>query len=336
MKHVMKPTSAKWGGLAAGVFLLAAMLLASVLLGIQRYGLGDLWRAYKAFDGSNGHLILTGTRVPRALLAAAVGASLAVAGAVMQTVTRNPLASPSILGVNSGASLFVVTALAVMGPQLTLGGMIWVSFAGAAAVSVFVYALTAASGALEPVKLTLAGAATAAFASSLTSGLILINKQSLDDALFWMAGSVSGRKLEHLLMVSPYMAAGFVLALALAGPLNVMALGEESVRGLGQRLGLTRLLCGLAVVLLAGGAVAVAGPIAFVGLIVPHLCRAVVGLDHRWLLPYCALGGALLLTAADLAARYVLMPKEVPVGVATALLGVPFLIAVSRRRGIRD
>lgn len=320
-------------GLVVGAVLLLASVLLSVLLGLHRYGIPELWQAYRHFDGSNDHLILTTTRVPRALVALATGACLAVAGAIMQVVTKNPLASPSVLGINSGASLFVVVGLIAFGSSLTLGGMIWIAFAGAIAAAAFVYAIGARErGGFEPVRLTLAGAAIAAFASSVTSGLMLLHKQSLESALFWMIGSVADRKLEHLADVVPYMLAGLALAMLLSGSLNVMALGDDNAKSLGQRLLLSRAAAAVAVVLLAGSSVAIAGPIAFVGLVVPHLCRALVGNDHRWLLPYCAITGAILLVAADLASRFVLMPKEVPVGVATALIGVPFLIRVARRR----
>jgi iron complex transport system permease protein len=320
-------------GLTIGFVLLMTSMLASILYGLHTFDLNDLWKAYRQFDGSNEHLIVTTARVPRALIAAAVGASLAVAGAIMQVLTRNPLASPSLFGVNSGAVLFIVIGLAAFGSSLTMGGMIWIALIGATVTSVFVYALGAqGGGGFEPIRITLAGASVAAFASSVTSGIILINKDSLDSALFWMVGSVSGRKLEHLTTVFPYMLLGLLLALLLSGSLNVLALGEDNAKGLGQRLRLVRSLSAVSVVLLAGGSVSIAGPIAFVGLIVPHLCRYFVGNDHRWLLPYSALTGAILLVTADVASRFILMPKEVPVGIATALIGVPFLIYVARRR----
>lgn len=320
-------------GLAlAGIVLLAAMS-ASVMLGVRAFSPVEVWQAYSRFDGSNEHLIITTSRVPRALLAAAVGASLAVAGAVMQAVTRNELASPSVLGINAGASLSAVAAIVWIGPSLSMDVMIRFALVGAAVAAIIVYALGLAGGSrLEPVRLTLAGSTIAAFAASLTSGLILVNNRSLDDALFWMLGSVSGRKLEHLEQVFPYMAAGWLLAGTIAVSLNVLALGEDNAKGLGLRMRLVQGTAAAAVILLAGGSVAAAGPIAFVGLIVPHLCRSFTGPDHRWLLPWCAMTGALLLVAADLASRYVLMPKEMPVGIATALLGVPFLIYIARRR----
>lgn len=333
MSKWMERPGSKLAVLAAGVVILLICMLASVLFGLQQFGLKDLWLAYSQFDGSNEHLILTHTRVPRTLIAAVVGASLAVAGAIMQVLTRNPLASPSIFGINSGAVLFIVVGLALFGSSLTMNNMIGLAFIGAAVTAVFVYALgMQGRGGFEPIRLTLAGACVAAFASSVTSGLILINKQSLESALFWMVGSVSGRELNHLVMVLPYIIAGLLLAFLLSGSLNVMALGDDNAKGLGQRLLLIRLLCTAAVVLLAGSAVSAAGPIAFIGLVIPHLCRALVGNDHRWLLPYCAVAGALLLVVADLLSRFVLLPKEVPVGVATALIGVPFLIHVARRK----
>lgn len=318
--------------LVAGAVLLLIGMLVSILYGIHLFELKDLWRAYTQFDGSDAHLIIRNTRVPRALIAAAVGASLAIAGAIMQVLTKNPLASPSIFGINSGAVLFIVVSLAMLGSSLTMNGMVWIALAGAATTSLLVFTLgmQGRSG-FEPIKLTLAGASVAAFASSLSSGIMLINKESLDSALFWMVGSVSGRQLTHLTIVFPYMLLGWVLALLLAGSLNVMALGDDSAKGLGQRMMLIRVVSVLAVVLLAGSSVAVAGPIAFIGLIVPHLCRYIFGNDYRWLLPYCGLVGAILLVFADIASRFILMPKEVPVGVATALIGVPFLIYVARR-----
>ncbi|MDK8180112.1 iron ABC transporter permease [Paenibacillus sp. UMB4589-SE434] len=322
----------KLAGLAVSAILLLISMLCSVLYGLHYFGLKDLWLAYSHFDGSNEHLILTTARVPRTLIAALVGASLAVAGAIMQVLTRNPLASPSVLGVNAGAVLFIVIGLLAFGSSLTMSGMVWLAFAGAVATSAAVYTLGLQGGGFEPVKLTLAGACMAAFTSSITSGIILIDKQSLESALFWMIGSVEGRDLEHLLMVLPYMVTGLAISLLLASSLNIMALGDDSARNLGQRLTLVRVLSAAAIVLLAGSSVAAAGPIAFVGLIVPHLCRYMIGHDFKWLLPYTAIVGAILLVTADLASRFILETKEVPVGVATAIIGVPFLIHVARRK----
>jgi iron complex transport system permease protein len=238
-----------------------------------------------------------------------------------------------VLGVNAGAVLFIVMAITVLGSGMALGTLIWIAFAGAAVTAVLVMLLgSAGAGGYNPIKLTLAGAAFAAFASAITSGLMLINKGSLDETLFWLLGSVSGRKMEHFLAVAPYLGAGMAIALSLSRTLNVMAMDDDIAIGLGQWTGLAKAATATAVVLLAGGSVALAGPIAFIGLIIPHLCRYLVGGNHYWLLPYSAACGALLLVSADVASRYALMPKEVPVGVTTAFLGVPFLIYLARRR----
>lgn len=322
----------KQAGLIIGILLLLAGMLASILYGIHNYEIREVWLAYTQFDDSEAHIIITHTRMPRAIIAVAVGGSLAIAGAIMQVLTRNPLASPSIFGINSGAVLFIVIALALLGSSLTMSGMVWIALAGAAVTSLFVFALGfQGRSRFEPIRLTLAGASVAAFASSVTSGIMLVNQRSLEDALFWMIGSVADRQLDHLLIVLPYLVIGWILALLLSGSLNVMALGDDNAKSLGQRMTLVRIVSGVAVVLLAGSSVAIAGPIAFIGLIVPHLCRYLVGNDYRWLLPYCALTGGLLLVCADLVSRFILMPKEVPVGVATALIGVPFLIHVARK-----
>ncbi|MFD2115824.1 FecCD family ABC transporter permease [Paenibacillus yanchengensis] len=321
-------------GLIVGIVLLLASMLASVLFGLQSFGLRDLWQAYNQFDGSNEHLIITTTRVPRTLIAVMVGASLAVAGTIMQVLTRNPLASPSLFGINAGASLFVVIALTLWSTTLTLSNLIWFAFAGAAVVACIVYLLgSSRENSLEPTRVALAGASIAAFATSMTSGMMLINKQSLEDALFWMIGSVSGRSMAHFELVFPYIVVGLLGCVLLPKALNVMALGDENARGLGVQLKYVQFLGVVVVILLAGSAVASAGPIAFVGLIVPHLCRAITGNDHRWLLPYCAVVGALLLVTADTLSRFIITGKEIPVGIAMAIIGVPFLVAVARRRG---
>lgn len=333
MVGLLDSRNAKLLGLAAGVIVLMGGMLASVLFGLKQFSLDMLWQAYAHFNGSNEHIIITNTRVPRALIGAAVGASLAIAGAIMQVLTKNPLASPSVFGINAGAVLFLVISFTIFGTQLVMSQMVWVAFAGAGVTAVFVFSLgSLGRDGFTPIKLTLAGAAVAAFASSVTSGIMLVDNRSLDQALFWLIGSISGRELSHLAAVIPYIAIGWVMAMLMANSFNLMALGDEVAKGLGQRTALVKVMSSVIVVLLAGGSVAVAGPIAFIGVIIPHLCRYLVGNDHKWLLPYCAVTGALLLVGADLASRFILMPKEVPVGVATALLGVPFLISVARRR----
>ena len=329
IKH---PVAKGFALVGAGIILIVVML-AGVQYGYHTFSLAQLQDALYRFDGTNEHLIIRTVRIPAVLIGAAVGASLAIAGAMMQVLTRNPLASPSVLGVNAGAVLFIVFVVTMTSWDLDLAGMIWVAFAGAAVSSLLVIFLGAAGrGGFRPVRMTLAGTAFAAFGSSITSGLMLLNNASLDELLFWMVGSVSGRKLDSLLELLPYLAIGWVMAMLLGRSLNIMAMDDDVAKGLGQWAFAAKGLTLVAIVLLAGGSVALAGPIAFVGLMVPHICRYLIGNNHFWLLPFCALSGATLLVAADMASRFLLMPRSVPVGVTTALLGVPFLIYLARRR----
>jgi iron complex transport system permease protein len=322
----------KWLGLAAGATIFFCCFLGNILFGLTNYSWQSIVDAYLHFDGSNTHLIIKAARVPRALIAATVGASLAVAGALMQALTRNPLASPGIFGVNAGAALFIVAGVTFFNIS-SAAEYAAVAFAGAGIVAAFILALgSLGQGGMTPIKITLAGAAIAAFASSITQGILLVNGKAFDQVLNWLVGSVAGRDLNMLIPVIPYIAAAGVAAIFIARPMNILIMGEDVARGLGQRTVLVKLTASIIIVLLAGGSVAVAGPIGFIGIIIPHMARYFVGNDHRWLLPYCAVMGAILLLAADLAARFVLMPKELPVGVLTALIGVPFFIAIARRR----
>lgn len=248
----------------------------------------------------------------------------------MQVVTRNPIASPSTLGVNAGAAFFIVIAawLGVSGLQ----ALTWVALIGAAVSGGIVFFLgSIGRDGATPVKITLAGASMTAFFASLTQGLMLTDGRMFDQVLVWLVGSVAGRDMGQLLAVWPYMGVGMLMALWLAGHLNVLSMGEDVAQGLGQRTTRIKILSAAAVILLAGGSVAVAGPIAFVGIIVPHFVRHLVGNDYRWILPYSALLGAILLVTSDLGSRYIAMPKEVPVGVMTAIIGVPFFVYIARK-----
>jgi len=321
----------KTSGIILWFIIFIILALASIAYGSFHTDWRTVYEAFTSFDGSKEHLIIMNTRLPRMLVAATVGAALAVSGAVMQTVTRNPLASPSIFGVNAGAALFIIIAVTLLG-FTSLTEFVGAAFIGAACAAGLAYGLgsVGAEGA-SPLKMTLAGAAVTAFASSITQGIMLVNGRTFDQVLFWLVGSVAGREMPMLIPVLPYMAVGWIVLFFLARPLNTLALGEDVARGLGLRVGLTKLASAVSVVLLAGASVAVAGPIAFVGIIIPHIARRLVGADHRWLLPYCALMGASLLLAADVGARFIAMPDELPVGVVTALIGVPFFVWAARR-----
>jgi iron complex transport system permease protein len=320
-------------GLLLGGGALALALLGSVAFGAAEIAPADVWAALFAFDaGSTEHLIIRTLRVPRAAVAALVGAALAVAGALMQGLTRNPLADPGILGIETGAALGVVAAVFFLDiGSLPLYALF--AFAGAALTAVTVYGLGSLGlGGPTPLKITVAGAAVTALLSSLTTGILILNQRTLEEVRFWLAGSVAGRDLGLLLRVSPYLLAGLALALALGRQITTIALGDDVARGLGQRTGWVKALAAVATVLLAGGAVAVAGPVGFVGLVIPHAVRFLAGQDYRWILPYAALAGAIFLILADIAARMALRPVELPLGVMTALIGGPFFIYLVRWR----
>ena len=314
-----------------GMLLLA--LLSSVAFGAADIGPVDVWKALIAFDpNSTAHLIIRTLRLPRAVLAALVGAALAMAGALMQGLTRNPLADPGILGIESGAAFGVVAAVFFLNIT-TLSFYALFAFAGAACAAILVYSLgSLGRGGPTPLKITVAGAALAALLSSFTTGMLIFNQRTLEEVRFWLSGSVAGRDLTLLAQVTPYLLVGMVVALALGRQITTLALGEDVAKGLGQRTGWVKGLSAIATVLLAGSAVAVAGPIGFVGLVIPHVVRFLVGADYRWIMPYAALFGAIFLVMSDVAARLVLRPVELPVGVMTALIGGPFFIYLVRWR----
>jgi iron complex transport system permease protein len=320
-------------GLGIGAGLLLLVMMGSVAWGAADIAPADVWAALFQYDvEATNHLIIRTLRVPRATVAALVGASLAVAGAIMQGLTRNPLGDPGILGINTGAALAVVAAVFFWDIS-SLSVYALFSFVGAAVTAAVVYGLGALGrGGPTPLRLTIAGAAVTALLSSITTAILILNQRTLEEVRFWLAGSVAGRDLDLLLQAAPYLLGGLLLAFLLGRQITTIALGEDVAAGLGQRTGAVKALSALAVVLLAGGSVAVAGPIAFVGLMTPHVARMLVGVDYRWILPYAALAGAIFLVLADLAARMLLRPLELPVGVMTALIGGPFFIYLVRWR----
>ncbi|QLD28496.1 iron ABC transporter permease [Micromonospora carbonacea subsp. aurantiaca] len=311
--------------------VLALAVLASFALGSRPLAPGAVWHALVAPDGGDATTIVRELRLPRTALGLLVGLALAVAGVLFQALTRNPLAEPRILGISAGASFGVVLAIAVFGVG-TLAGYVWFGIAGAlaAGLAVFAVANRARDGA-SPVTLALTGAALDASLGALVYALLSIDARTFEEYRFWVVGGLTGRGVGVAGQVLPFVLAGLVLAALVARGLDAMALGDDVARGLGHRVGLVRLGGGAAGVLLTGAAVAAAGPIAFVGLAVPHLARALVGADHRWTLAVAALLGPALLLAADVAGRLVAPPGEVPAGVVTALVGAPLLAFLVRR-----
>ncbi len=326
-----RPGPGRHGWFGATLLALLGLMLLSVAVGSRDVALSDVVGALGGASDTLGEAAVT-KRIPRTLLAVAVGGALGLAGAVMQGVTRNPLADPGILGVNLGASLAVVTGMAWFG-LTTATGFIGAAIAGAAAAALFVYAVgSLGRGGATPLKLALAGTATSAAFASFITAIVLPRNDISAGVRSWQIGGVGGASFDSLRLVVPVLLVGLLLCLATAGGLNSLALGDDVAAGLGERVALTRGAAAFGAVLLCGAATAVAGPIGFVGLVVPHLCRLLVGVDHRWLLPFSAVGGAALVTAADVVGRVVARPSEVDVGIITALVGAPFFIHVVRRR----
>ncbi|HEX7096730.1 MAG TPA: iron chelate uptake ABC transporter family permease subunit [Acidimicrobiales bacterium] len=326
--------SSRLAGLLVAVAALACATAASVAYGSKPMSLGTVYDALFHYDRElSDHLVVRSLRVPRTLVGLLVGTALGLAGTVMQGVTRNPLADPGVLGVNAGAALFVVIAIYWFGVSSLLG-YVWFAFAGAALASLVVYVLgSLGRDGATPVKLALAGSAVTALLGSVTSAILLVDLATLDQFRFWAVGSLSGRDADIARQVAPFIAVGAVMAIASGRVLNALALGDDVARSLGQRVALSRALGALVIVVLCGAATAAAGPVAFVGLTVPHIARAIVGPDYRWILPYSMVLSPTLLLASDVVGRVVARPAEVQVGIVTALLGSPvFLLLVRRRR----
>jgi iron complex transport system permease protein len=319
-------------GLAAALMLLLLMVVLSLALGARDVAFGDVWNALFSPDaGNNDHLVVRDLRVPRTVIGVIVGLALALAGTIMQGVTRNPLADPGLLGVNAGASVFVVLAIGVLGIS-SPAGYVWFAFLGAAAAASVVYGIGAIGreGA-TPVKLVLAGTALTAGLTSIITLVLITDAETLNSYRFWSVGSLASRDFEPIVALWPFIAVGALLAFAVGRMLNLLSLGDDLARGLGQNLTLTRVIAALAVVLLCGSATALAGPMVFVGLVVPHIVRPITGPDYRWILAYSALLGPVLLLAADVVGRLIVRPAELEAGIIIALIGAPIMIALVRR-----
>jgi len=315
-------------GAAVGVAAAASL---SLLVGPQPITPADVVAALTAPAGRPADALVLHLRLPRTAAGLLAGAGLGLAGAVAQGLTRNPLAGPEVLGVNGGAALAAVVAISLVGVG-PIGGYVWFCFAGAALALAAVLAIASAGrGGATPVKIAMAGAAVSALLFSLTSAIVLRNHDLFERFRFWLVGSLTRADLPTVLQAVPFLAAGAVLALALARPLDAAALGDDTARGVGARPALVRGLAVAAIVVLAGTATAVAGPVGFVGLVVPHVARALTGPDHRWLLPFAGLLGVSAVLLADVAGRLVARPAELQTGIVLAVLGAPFFIWLVRR-----
>jgi iron complex transport system permease protein len=315
--------------------VLAVLFCVSIAFGNREVSLDEIGNALFGSADSFGEAAIV-KRVPRTVLAILVGAALALSGAGMQAVTRNPVADPAILGISGGASLAVVVGLVFFGltdPYSFIGAAI----VGAALTALFVYAVgSMGRGGPTPLKLALSGAATAAAITCLISAVLLPRVDVMSKFQRWQVGGVGGAEWDRIAALAPVLGVGVLITFACARGMNSLALGDDVATGLGENVARTRLLTGVAAVVLAGAATAIAGPIGFVGLLVPHACRAIIGTDHRWLLPFTALVGASLLVLSDVVGRVIARPEEVDVGVVTAIIGAPFFIWIVRRQKVRE
>ncbi|GAA1670967.1 FecCD family ABC transporter permease [Fodinicola feengrottensis] len=321
-------------GLLVGLTALGIVAIASIAIGARAIPLGvTLDSLFGGLTGRDAEIIRT-LRIPRTLLGAEVGVALGLAGALMQALTRNPLADPGILGVTAGASAAVVTAIAFIGIA-SLSGYVWFALLGAAAAMVLVYTLAnRGRGGATPVRLALAGTAITFALGAYVSGVSLLDTTTFDQFRFWVVGSLGAATYATVWQVTPFLLVGALLALSLVRPLNAIALGEDTSRALGAKVELTRGVGVVAITLMCGAATAAVGPIAFVGLTVPHIARAITGPDQRWVLPYSLVISPALLLAADVAGRWLGSPGELQVGIVTPLIGAPLFVWLVRGRRV--
>ena len=321
--------------LAVTMLAVVVLAAASLAIGTRDVSFSDIAAALAGHDETIGEAVVA-MRIPRTVLAVLAGAALGLSGVLMQGITRNPLADPGIFGVNMGAALAVVIGVAWFNIS-TSNAYIWTAILGAGVTAVFVYLVgSLGRGGATPLKLTLAGAATSIAFASLVMAIVLPRGDIAGGIRSWQIGGVGGATFSRILPVLPFLAVGLALAFISARKLNAMALGDELAAGLGENVALGRAVAAVSAVLLCGATTAVCGPIGFVGLVVPHACRLIFGVDHRWLLPFAALGGGILLLASDIIGRIAARPGEVDVGIITALVGGPVFIWIVRRQQVRE
>ncbi|WP_138418044.1 FecCD family ABC transporter permease [Aquibacillus sediminis] len=317
---------------AIGFSLLILSFFFSLSVGASSIDLGTIIHSLFLGEETQQSRIIQSLRLPRAIVGAIVGANLGIAGAIMQAITKNPLASPQIFGVNAGASLMVVIAVVLM-PSFSPTNLIFFAFLGAALGGSIVYYMASTGGGMTPIKLALAGITVHMFLTAMIEGLIIFHEHSTEDILFWLAGAIDGRTWDHVQVILPWALIGIVGAMVFAKQLTILSLGDDMARGLGQKIALFRIVASVFVIILAGSSVAIAGPIGFIGLIIPHIVRKLVGVDYRVVIPASALLGAVLLVLSDVISRFISFPAESPVGIVTALIGGPFFLYLARKGG---
>lgn len=322
-----------WTGMPLLFTGLALLFIFHIAVGAKGLPIGTVFDALVSYNPAEfDHVIVRDLRLPRAVTAVVVGASLSVAGALMQGMTRNPLADPGLLGLTAGASFAVVVSSAWFGLSGTMW-IPWVASGGALAAAFIVYLIARwVPGGATPLSLTLAGAAISAFLAACVSMAHLLSEDTFENLRVWLTGSLAGRDIGVLAVTGPWLATAMLLALALARQVTVLAMGDEVARGLGVRAGFLKIQLLLAVVVLTACSVALAGPLGFIGLVIPHVVRLYVGADYRWIVPYSALAGAAYLVAIDVVARIAIAPQDVSTGIITAMLGAPLFVHLVRRR----
>lgn len=315
--------------------LLGICVLASLALGSKNIEFSQAINALLNSEDMSFAALVVRERIPRTIFSIMAGASLGISGALMQSITRNPIADPSILGVNTGAALFVVIGIAFFNIN-SANQYIWIALAGAGITSVFVYSIASiGKGGMTPIKLALAGAATSAVLSSLVTAVILPRSAVMDAFRFWQVGSVSGATWESINLILPFIIIGLIISIVVTPALNVLALGDDVATGLGVNIGIIRIICTIAGVILCGATTAIAGPIGFIGLMIPHSIRLILGSNLKGIVPLSAIGGAALLIISDVLGRVIGSPGEVQVGIITAFLGAPILIIIARKAKVK-
>ena len=324
-------------GLTSSLGLVIIIALISLRFGSLEITWGTAWNAIFDYDATNqSQIVVRELRLPRTILGLAAGSCLAVAGALTQGITRNPLGAPGILGVNAGAAFAIVTAIYVA-DIVSPAGYVWFAFFGAAGASILVYFIAQfGAGGATPVKLALAGVVITALLGGWTTSLLILDLETLDEARFWLAGSIASRGTDEITVLFPIIIIGLLLGISLGKQINILSLGEDIAMSLGQRIAIIRIAAGIVIILLCGSAVAIAGPVAFLGLAIPHMVRSLVGPDYRWILIYSLFLGPCLLLGADVIGRLIVRPTELQVGIVTAAAGAPFLIYLVRFTKLSD
>jgi len=332
---MLKTSFSKAIGLGVLLLSIIGLVYCSLAMGQLSISFRAVWQVITNYDPNNTeHMVIATSRLTRAVIAVVVGMTFAVAGVLVQALTRNPLAAPDLIGVNAGAIFFIVVAITWLNLQ-SLDQYMWFAFLGAAISGAAVFFLSSIGrDGLTPIKIIIAGTALSALFVSFTQGLLVIDEQSLQTVLFWISGSIAGRDMTLLTSVLPFLLAALVVSLFIGKSMNVFSSGDDIAKSVGQNVGLLKIVLGVLIIVLAGGSVAVVGSVGFVGLIVPHIAKRLVGTDYRWVLPYGALIGSCLLLTADISARFIIIPQEMPIGVMTAMIGGPFFVYLVKK-GVR-